>query len=61
MKNDDLSRFASMTPAQKWETAKSLRDLAWKLKLTAVRHEHPDWSEEEIENKVKEIFLYAST
>ncbi len=55
------SRYRGFTPARKWAEAVKLRDMAWKLKRSALRHEHPDWSDEEIEKKVREIFLYAST
>jgi hypothetical protein len=32
---------------------------ARKLKTAAVREQHPDWSEDEVERRVREIFLHA--
>jgi len=34
---------------------------ARELKAAAFRARHPEWTEEEIEAKVKEAFLYART
>jgi hypothetical protein len=49
------------TPAQKWEQAVKLRQLAWDMKFAFVRSNHPQWSEEELRKVVKEIFLNATT
>lgn len=61
IKKCDSSRYAHLTPAQKWAEAVKLRQLAWNLKIAYIRQTHPDWSDEQVENKVREIFLYAST
>jgi hypothetical protein len=53
--------YRQMTPAQKLDIAAQMWWEAKKLKAAALRTRHPDWSEEEIQKKVKEIFLYAST
>ncbi len=53
--------FQSMTPGKKLELSMSLYFSARKLKAAALRNQNPDWSEEKIDNKVKEIFLYART
>jgi hypothetical protein len=34
---------------------------ARKLKAAGLRHQHPDWTEEQIAEKVREIFLHART
>ena len=31
------------------------------LKAAALRHQHPDWSEEKIQKTVREIFLTSSS
>jgi hypothetical protein len=49
------------TPAQKWAEAVRLRQMAWNLKIVSVKHAHPEWSDEQVYNIVKEIFLYATT
>ena len=41
------------TAAKMWWTARN-------LKTAFLKRQHPDWSEEKIETKVKEIMLYAT-
>ena len=53
--------FQSMTPEQKLEVALRLYYSARELKAAGLRAQHPDWSDEEIQEKVREIFLYART
>jgi len=50
-----------MTPEQKLHVALRPYYTARQLKEAALRHDHPDWTEEEIKKKVREIFLYART
>lgn len=47
--------------AQKWEQMNNLRQTAWNLKFAAVKLAHPDWTDEQITARVREIFLYATT
>lgn len=51
----------AMTPAQKLGIALDLYDSARKLKAAGLRSQHPDWPENRIQDKVREIFLYART
>lgn len=44
----------------KLRAAMGLYWTARKLKAAALRETHPDWSEEEVQARVKEIFLHAS-
>jgi hypothetical protein len=53
--------YQSMTPEQKLRIAANLYYSARALKAAGLRDQHPDWSEKEIQEKVKEIFLYATT
>lgn len=53
--------FQAMTPEQKLEVTLRLYYSAKELKAAALRAQHPDWSGEEIQEKVREIFLYART
>ncbi len=55
-----LEIYRSMSPAQRLEQAFRLRELAWSLKKAGLRTQHPDWSEEEFENQVRQVFLRAS-
>ena len=45
-----------MTPAQKFAIARELYDTAWEIKKSALRAQHPDWSEEQVQAWVKRIF-----
>jgi len=47
----------SMTPAQKLRAAERLYWSARQLKAAALRAEHPDWTEEAIQQAVRQIFL----
>ena len=51
----------SMTPDQKLKIALSLYYSARQLKAAGLRAQNPDWTEERIQNKLREIFLYART
>ena len=53
--------FESMTPEQKLRAAADLYYAARSLKAAALRQQRPDWNEEQIREKVREIFLYART
>ena len=53
--------YQSMTPAQKLNVSIRLYQSAKALKAAAIKEQHPDWNEEKITKKVKEIFLYAGT
>lgn len=54
-------RYRSMTPAQKWRVACELRRTAWNLRRAGVKQQHPDWTDEQVEQRVKESFLYGTT
>jgi hypothetical protein len=45
-----------MTPAQKFAIARELYDTAWEIKKSALRVQHPDWSEEQVHARVMRIF-----
>jgi hypothetical protein len=49
----------AMTPAQKLRAAARLYQSARRLKAAALRAQHPEWSEAEIQEAVREIFLRA--
>ena len=53
--------FKSMSPEKKLELASRLYDSAKELKSASIRQQHPSWTEKEVEKKVREIFLYASS
>lgn len=45
-----------MTPAQKFAIAGELYKTAWEIKRSALRAQHPDWSDEQVYARVKRIF-----
>jgi hypothetical protein len=49
----------AMTPSQKWKAAMDLYHSAKELKAAGLRHQHPDWTEEQVRHKVREIFTRA--
>jgi hypothetical protein len=51
--------FQSMTPEKKLKLLNDLHRSARKLKAAGLRQQYPNWTEEEINQKVREIFLYA--
>jgi hypothetical protein len=53
--------YQAMTPEQKLRVALDLYYSAKELKAAGLKRQHPDWSTEKINQKVREIFLYART
>ena len=53
--------YAKMSPHQKWEQVFQLRQTAWAMKSAGVRALHPAWTEFEVENAVRKIFIHATT
>ncbi|MEO5914942.1 MAG: hypothetical protein ABIS50_11960 [Luteolibacter sp.] len=56
-----IATLRRMTGQQKLRTAFSLYHSARKLKACGLRSQHPEWNEALVQEKVKEIFLHAST
>lgn len=48
-----------MTPEKKLQLAMDLYYSAKAIKAAGLKKRHPDWSTEKINQKVREIFLYA--
>ena len=53
--------FQSMTPARKLQLSLSLYHTARRLKRAGLQHQHPDWDQKKLEEKLREVFLYART
>ena len=45
-----------MTPAQKFAIARELYDTAWEIKRSALRTQHPEWTDDQVLARVKRIF-----
>ena len=48
-----------LTPEQKLQQALHLYHVARQLKEAALRQFHPEWDEQQIKKKLKELFLYG--
>ena len=49
-----------MSPAQKISLAARFYWASRQLKARGLMAQHPEWSEQEVQNKVKEMFLHAA-
>jgi hypothetical protein len=61
MSPEEIRILRAMTPEQKLRAAERLYWTARSLKAAWLRHKNPDWSEDEVQRKVREIFLNART
>ena len=52
--------YRNMSPAQKLSLAAMFYLASRRLKASGLMAQHPEWSEQEIQNKVREMFLYAA-
>jgi hypothetical protein len=50
-----------MTPQQRWRVAHGLYWAARRHKTAFIRHQHPEWSAQQVEEEVRRIFLHART
>lgn len=56
-----VATLRRMSGEQKLRTAFGLYWSARKLKAARLREQHPDWTEEQVQQRVKEIFMHAVT
>jgi len=54
-----IETLRRMGGRQKLKAAFQLYWGARKLKAARLRQEHPEWSEEQVQARVREIFMYA--
>lgn len=55
LKQEELIRF--MTPQRRLAVARELYEAAWQIKESALRRQHPGWSEQEVQAKCRRVFL----
>jgi hypothetical protein len=53
--------YQAMTPEQKVNSVFDLYHTARQVKAAYLKKLHPDWTDEMIERKVREIFMYAGS
>ena len=56
-----IAALRRMTGAEKLRAASGLYWTARKVKAARLRQQHPGWTEEQVQRRVKEIFLHAVT
>ena len=57
---EQIKILKTLSPNEKLKLAENLYTSAKTLKGSAIRQQHPHWSEEKIAEKVKEIFSKVS-
>jgi hypothetical protein len=57
--SEQIRILQRLSPADKLKVAERLYWSARELKAAGLREQHPEWPKEQIERKVREIFLYA--
>ena len=61
MHPEQKKSYQAMTPDQKLRVALDLYYSAREIKTAGLKSQHPDWTEDTIRQKVRDIFLYART
>jgi len=61
MNVDQKKILQGKTPSEKLAIAQQMALSARELKAAALRSFHPDWTEEQVVRKVREVFLAALT
>lgn len=61
MHPEQVRIFKAMSPARKLELAANFVFAARQLKKQSLRMQHPDWTNEQVERKTRELFLYATS
>ena len=61
MHPEQLRIYRTMKPERKLRIAQALYYSARELKSAGLRMQHPDWNEKTVQDKTREIFLYART
>jgi len=56
----EIQVFRHMDPAKKLALIGSMHAQAREWKRAALRSMHPDWSSQQVEKKLREVFLYGS-
>jgi len=56
-----IAALRRLSGAQKLRTAAALYWSARKIKAAGLRWQHPEWTEQQIQQRVKEIFMHAVT
>jgi hypothetical protein len=55
-----IELYRAMTPQQRLQISFELDELSRQLVRSGVRHQNPDWSDEQVEREVKRRFRLAA-
>ena len=58
---EQITALRALTGVQRLRLAERLYWSARKLKAAGLRHQHPDWPEERVNDEVRRIFSHART
>jgi hypothetical protein len=61
MHPEQIRIFKAMPPSMKLQLAANFQLAARQLKKQSLKMQHPDWTDEQIQHKVRELFLYAAS
>ena len=61
MHPEQVKIFKAMSPTTKLTLAANLYFAARQLKKRGLRMQHPDWTDEQVQRKVRDLFLYAAS
>jgi hypothetical protein len=61
MTPEEIRILRAMTPEQKLRAAEEMYRAALDIKAAALRAQNPDWSEEQVQREVRDIFLHGRT
>ncbi|MEW6302136.1 MAG: hypothetical protein AB1705_01610 [Verrucomicrobiota bacterium] len=58
---EQIEIYRKMSGAKRLQIAEDLYWTARKWKAAGVKAQHPDWTEEQVQDEVRRIFLHATT
>jgi len=58
---EQIERYRAMTPAERWRQAEALYWTARRLRHAHERALHPTWTEDQVAEHVRRIFVRAAT
>ena len=58
---NEIYKYTEQYPLLNIPYSLDMRSFAWDMKTAAVKNEHPEWSDLQVEDRVRELFLHART
>jgi hypothetical protein len=58
---EQIEILRRMTPEQRWNAAQRLYWTMRRHKAAFMKSQHPEWSDERVQEEVRRIFLYAQS